>query len=291
MKRLPKGRSGIQIPRVEPRETGSESSKPAPSNNRNLPLGRIDRGVWATLNWLGSITRKSPSVKRRSLAIKQIFGLHEKKVRNLLKSIRGDCFYDVGANVGYYSLLLRHNFRRVYAVEPVPRNVKQLKRRLSYRFIKNVVVVQAALSDKNGVATFYVNSDKANILNNFSASSLFEKFEFRSSDHGPDRTYAGSPMSVETMTFDTLLSEPTADLVKIDVEGAEFLVLEGMRESFARQRVSNIMVELHDRNGKKELENILSRNFGRVFWVDAQHLYGCMEKSDCEEEHKALRNP
>ena len=123
-----------------------------------------------------------------------------------------------------------------------------------------------------------MNPDRKNILNNFSASSLLERFESRSCNHGADRTYAGSPIPVETMTFDNLLSEPTADLVKIDVEGAEFLVLEGMRESFAKQRVSNILVELHDRDRKDELEAILSSNFSHVSWVDPQHLYGCMKE-------------
>ena len=209
------------------------------------------------------------------MAIKQIFGFYEKNVRNILKSIHGDCFYDVGANIGFYSLLLRHNFRRVYAVEPVPSNIGRLKRRLSIRFVKNVRLVPIALSDKNGKATFYVNSDSRTMINNLSASSLFEKFEFRSCDHAPDRTYAGSPITVETMTFDSLLSEPTADLVKIDVEGAEFLVLEGMKESLARQRVRHILVELHNRDRRKELEVILNSNFSQTSWVDPKHLYGC----------------
>ena len=214
------------------------------------------------------------SEKRTNLAIKQFLGIYEKNVRNILKSVHGDCFYDIGANVGFYSLLLRHNFRQVYAVEPVPANIRRLKRGLSIRFVRNVKVVPVALSNKNGKATFYVNADSRTMIDNLSASSLLEKFEFRSCNHAPDRSYAGSPISVETMTFDRLLSEPTADLVKIDVEGAEFLVLEGMRESFAKRRVSNILVELHDRDRKAELEAILNSNFSHVFWVDPQHLYG-----------------
>ena len=213
-----------------------------------------------------------------------MLGVHEKSVRNLLKSIRGDSFYDVGANVGYYSLFLRHNFHRVYAVEPVPRNVRRLKRSLSIRFVRNVTVIPVALSDKNGETTFYVNSDQKNIFNNFSASSLFEKFESRSSDGGPDRTYSGLQITTRTMTFDSLLSEPFVDLVKIDVEGAEFLVLEGMKESLAHGKVRNVLVELHNRDRKKELEDILSRNFTRVLWVDSQHIHGCRDKPECSTE-------
>jgi FkbM family methyltransferase len=149
---------------------------------------------------------------------------------------------------------------------------------LSIRFVRNVKVVPVALSDKNGRATFYANSDSSTIIDNLSASSLLEKFEFRSCDNAPDRTYTGSPISVETRTFDSLLSESSADLVKIDVEGAEFLVLEGMRQSLADRRIDNILVELHDRDRKEELEAVLSSNFNRLFWVDPQHLYAARDK-------------
>jgi FkbM family methyltransferase len=212
---------------------------------------------------------------KNNLAIKQILGLYEKKIRNILKSLHGDCFYDVGANIGFYSLLLSHNFRQVYAVEPVPINIRRLKRRLSVRLVRNVRVVPVALSNTNGKATFYINSDSRGIIDNLTTSSLFETFEFRSCDHASDITYTGSPISVQTMTFDSLLSEPVADLVKIDVEGAEFLVLEGMRESMAKRRVRNILVELHDRDRRSELEDILKTNFDRVFSVGHQHLYAC----------------
>jgi FkbM family methyltransferase len=215
-------------------------------------------------------------LKRSNLAIKQLLGLYEKNVRSILKNISGNCFYDVGANTGFYSLLLRHNFSQVYAIEPVPTSIRRLKRRLFIRFVRNVKVVPVALSNKNGKATFYVNQDSRSVIDNLSASSLLETFEFRSCDNAPDRTYAGSPITVETLTFDSLLSEPTADLVKIDVEGAEFLVLEGMRECLASRRVNNILVELHDRDRKGDLEAILISNFSHVSWVDPQHVYGSM---------------
>lgn len=125
--------------------------------------------------------------------------------------------YDVGANIGFYSFLPRRNSRWVYAVEPVPGYMKQLKRHLSMRFARNVRVVPVALSDKTEKLFSTWIRIQENIINNLSAISIFEKFGFRSCDYAPDRTYSGPPISVETMTFDNLLAEATADLAKVDV--------------------------------------------------------------------------
>ena len=102
---------------------------------------------------------------------------------------------------------------------------------------------------------------------------------------------AGSSIAVETMIFDSLISEPAADPIKIDVEDAELLVLEGMRESLASRRVCNILVELHDRDRKAELEAILNSNFSHVFWVDPPAFVwtqGCCTSAQVEAKaHKA----
>jgi len=48
--------------------------------------------------------------------------------------------------------------------------------------------------------------------------------------------------------------------------------------------VRNVLIELHNRDRKNELEDILSRNFTRTFWVDSQHIHGCRDKSEHSTE-------
>jgi len=73
-------------------------------------------------------------------------------------------------------------------------------------------------------------------------------------------------------SFDEL-SVGSVDLVKIDVEGAEFLVLEGMRNSLQNRSVKRIMVELHNREDKTRLESIFVPCGYTVEWVDPDHLF------------------
>ena len=62
------------------------------------------------------------------------------------------------------------------------------------------------------------------------------------------------------------------------------MVLAGMKESLAHGKVRNVLIELHNRDRKNELEDILSRNFTRTFWVDSQHIHGCRDKSEHSTE-------
>jgi len=62
-------------------------------------------------------------------------------------------------------------------------------------------------------------------------------------------------------------------LVKVDVEGAEFLVLEGMRANLKERSVRCIMVELHNKENKSRLESTFTDDGYAVEWVDPDHLF------------------
>ena len=68
---------------------------------------------------------------------------------------------DVGASVGYYTLLLARLVGpsgRVYAFEPIPRDFAILKRNVKANGYQNVVLENRAVSDINGIERFYISS-------------------------------------------------------------------------------------------------------------------------------------
>jgi len=70
----------------------------------------------------------------------------------------GSTVFDIGANAGFYTVLasaLVGANGRVFAFEPVPSNLHYLREHLRLNAIKNVSVIEAAVSDRTGVAYFY----------------------------------------------------------------------------------------------------------------------------------------
>lgn len=127
---------------------------------------------------------------------------NEKQQKFIQHVKKGGVVYDIGANVGFYTLLssvLVGETGQVVAFEPLPANIVYLERHLAMNRIRNVQVVQAAVSDENGTAMF---SDRTE----------------RSSGH---LDHAGK-LEVRTITLDTLYERgeiPPPDIMKIDVEG------------------------------------------------------------------------
>lgn len=149
----------------------------------------------------------------------------------------GGTFVDVGANWGYFTLVAAHAVGpagRVVALEPDPRVHAELAANLARNGIRNVTALAVAASDRAGDATLagYAEADR-----NRGVSSLV------AAPAGDAPSFA-----VRTAPLDDLLDEQgidSVDLVKIDVEGAEELVVRGMARGLADGRYRRILVELH----------------------------------------------
>ena len=199
----------------------------------------------------------------------------ETQVRKTLKRIRGDTFVDVGANAGFYSLLLRRNFVHVFAYEPNPSTFTVLGDR-TWRY-HNIRTRQMALSDTEGrVPLFTGFRDKGRIKGKVidGSASILNEWTYKPPNGADDFRVGSSKLNVVCSTFDRQFDGGlhTFDLVKIDVEGAEFLVLKGMQQSLEKERVTALMIELHDRTRRAELENLLNRFGFHLRWVDPGHL-------------------
>jgi FkbM family methyltransferase len=147
-------------------------------------------------------------------------GTYEREQTRLFEQLLrpGGVVLDVGANVGYYTLLasvLVGDGGAVHAFEPEPRNAEFLRRHLRINRRRNVTVQQAAVSDRAGTARFAFGSGTG-------TGHLGETGE----------------LEVRTLRLDDYCAEhalaPAA--LKIDVEGAEMSVLQGARETLARHR-------------------------------------------------------
>ena len=133
-----------------------------------------------------------------------LFGTVETYLQTLIKDqVReGDIVYDIGADIGYVSLGMAKQVGpcgKVIAFEPVPENIARLLKNIQINGLRNVRVLEYAVSDNRSRSTI-------RIPENFSTASLSID-ELVESGH------------IETPTF-----------VKIDVEGAEGQVLAGMRK-------------------------------------------------------------
>lgn len=164
-------------------------------------------------------------------------GLAEEAVQDALRThVRpGSVFYDVGANVGFLSLIaarLTGPQGRVVAFEPVPDTLQQLRRNLEINGFTNVEVVGAAVGDAPGRARLQV--EKTSQTSHLASLS------------GMGTGEVAGEIDVEVVTLDQFIADgqPAPDVVKIDIEGAEVLALRGMQRLLATHRPT-IICEIH----------------------------------------------
>lgn len=161
---------------------------------------------------------------------------HEQQMRKHFKICKGGVFLDVGAHVGKYSIALSkivgpHGL--VAAIEPHPENFRVLKQNIKLNDLKNVVPYNLAAWNEECTLTFFAGDSSAA----FSA----EKYNYRRS------------MIVQAIPLDAIVRKLNCnrvDLVKIDVEGAEYEVLLGL-ENTLRNFSPNVIVEVWKKNADK----------------------------------------
>jgi FkbM family methyltransferase len=153
----------------------------------------------------------------------------------------GDVVFDVGANIGYPTILFSHAVGvagKILALEPSPRAFRHLQRTVSGQF--NVECVNLAASDHEGEALFYETES-------LDTSSLqpVSKVE---------------PYSVGTTTLDQLVDRFGAPaFVKIDVEGHEPFVFKGMEHLFQRDSPPMLLFEALSDSALQDALGELSR--------------------------------
>lgn len=125
--------------------------------------------------------------------------------------------YDIGANVGYFTLIasnLTGKNGKVYSFEPLKKNIAILTTHIKINNAHNVTLYDLAISDVNKKITF-TNSDNTSANTYIPSSSMFKI----------SSTIEVQARSLDDLLFNDNLLPP--DFIKIDIEGAEFDALKG----------------------------------------------------------------
>lgn len=169
--------------------------------------------------WLGTYEREKVALLHRLLGPKSVF-------------------VDVGAHAGYFSLVAARTVGQdgaVVAIEPDARNIQRLRDHIALNCLTNVAVHEAAAGASNGWARF---------------QSSHSSYQGRLSGEGV-------PMQVVTLDTAVASTHRRVDLIKIDVEGAEYDVLQGTSLLLRRDRPV-LLLATHSVDLRRKCEDLLA---------------------------------
>jgi FkbM family methyltransferase len=231
--------------------------------------------VWIKYNGSGVI-----NVTLGDYLQQQIFfaGYYERPLVDWLKHTLkpDDVFWDVGANIGAISLVAAGLCRRVVAFEPDPRSLERLRKNVAANSLTNVDVVEGALGVESGTATLYQAAGS-----NTGMTSLV-----------PGRAEVVGQKNVQVFRADDLIARrpdfaPT--VMKIDVEGAEHLVLGGASALLRSRRLRALVFEdRRDANATPANREVVAR------LIEAGYLIAPFASSDTrahDEMYNFLATP
>lgn len=211
----------------------------------SLPFQALRHRIKGTLSWLRVPVRCGPL---QGLRISVFSGMRyvrgdydAESVQRMIETLsEGDVVYDIGAHIGYYTLAAaRHvgSSGMVYAFEPLVLNQRFLAGHIQANALPNVRLIGACVGAVSGTARFD-----------------------RGQGSGRGRLSDRGALPVKVVTLDDLLQAGDIrppKLLKIDVEGAEYDVLQGAGDLLQRHRPS-IMVSVHSEHLRQQCRSWLA---------------------------------
>jgi FkbM family methyltransferase len=160
-------------------------------------------------------------------------GIYEMPIQEcLVRELKpGNVFYDIGANAGFFSVLAARQVGekgRVYACEPLPENADTIQSQFDLNGLFQCTLVRAAVSEREGKVAFARGADTS------------------TAHMAGGEGNQGASFEVESITIDAFAERNARpDFVKIDVEGAELLVLRGATGVLLRGCRPLFLIEFH----------------------------------------------
>ncbi len=170
--------------------------------------------------------------------------LADEKIDEFFKE-KGNIFLDIGAHIGKYSILYNDYFRKIYSFEPEPNNFLQLEENIKLNNLENkIVALNLAVADKNNFLDLFISP--------YSVTHSLIKKE-------TDKKIRVKCISLDYFIKKNNINTADISLIKIDVEGAEDLVIKGLEESLNLLRCKFI-IEIWE-------DNLRNKNFISEFLI------------------------
>ena len=200
------------------------------------------------------------------------FPQYEEPIRKYIgKTLRSeDVFIDVGANVGYYTMIASQIVGpkgKVYAFEPEASNFDRLTRHIRINRFSNVYAYHGAVGAKPGRTKLYLNPLNEGGHSFHKHRRFFDSGRSISIEAGvkkfPDFKFEEEVEVVPLSSFVKDKKIQRINLLKIDVEGAQMEVIKGMLEILNKQKVAGIICELN--KSDSDLIKMLNEREYRIY--------------------------
>ena len=208
---------------------------------RQLFINHIDNDVQLTKH--GSVRFKLYTPNHICNFRHQTFSTKEPEILEWIEEYGGGVFFDIGANIGIYSLFYTQAKQgNVYSFEPSVFNLRQLAKNISINELsERITIVPNPLSESTGIAKFINGSaDEGGALSAFGVEYGHDGEPIIS-----DINYSVLGFSLDDMFEKSVLTEKPS-LIKIDVDGIEHLILKGAAKTLKSEELKSLFIEVND---------------------------------------------
>lgn len=187
-------------------------------------------------------------------------------------------FWDIGANVGIYSIyaVVKHQNIEVVSFEPSFSNLRTLSRNISINNLEDqITIFPLPLSNTDNK---FQMMEESEFIEGWSMNSFGTGLNFEGKDFKSKNKYKIYGCSIDKILNDRILKKP--NFLKIDVDGIEHLILEGAQDYLADKELKSILVEINE-NFKDQFEGVLNilkkSNFKFIEKKQGKELAGSKE--------------
>ena len=197
------------------------------------------------------------SIERKTYFIKEYEKKRMDQLHNYSMEINSEILIDIGANIGFYSILSSNKYEQIYSYEPNKRNFQILKKNIDTNNLKNIKIFNFGLGENEEVLTGNSNTK----------GELFQTSGFAVSKDNKK----GERVLIKKGD-DVLQFKNSTLTIKIDVEGFELFVLKGLKNTLVKNQTI-LQVEIWEKNNDEVHDFLNSLNYKKLQSIDGDTYF------------------